>query len=125
RSLLFWCALGLMILTVISGSIYHLAGRDVREDFHTWYSQLTARDIIALGVALGELTLVGAGIFFGMRLVRHGRAFLEHVALKHLPHRNLPDAALASPGASPDREEHKESHERTVKHWFHLLERFA
>jgi small conductance mechanosensitive channel len=125
RSLLFWSTVALMVLAVISGSIYHVAGRDVREDVRTWYSQLTARDIVALAVALGELALVGVGMFFGLRLIRRGTPYLEHFALQHLPHRAHPDAAPVGATAAPERDEPQDSNDRTVKHWFHLLERLA
>ena len=46
--------------------VYHLAGRDIRVDVYAWYSQLTAREILNFGIALGELALLG--LFIAQRL---------------------------------------------------------
>ena len=126
RSFLFWSTLGLMTLAVLSGILYHMAGRDIRSDLTNWYNHLTAAEIFNFGVALGQLVLLGVGVYFGLRLVRRARRGLQDYALNLLPHKcPLGLDHLDADGRVRTEEEHKERHERTIKHWFHLLERFA
>jgi len=125
RSLLFWLTVGLMVCLVIGGTVYHLAGRDIRHDVHAWYAQLTAREIFDFGVALGELVLVTIGVYFGIRLVRRAKMAMENYTLKHLPRRYPANVdRLALTGEASMERELQSQHERTIKHWFFLLERF-
>ena len=126
RSLLFWTTLGLMIFAVIGGIIYHLAGRDIFLDVQAWYNQLTAREIFDFGLAVGELIFLGIAVYFTLRLVQKPKAFLENYALSHLPEKcPLGFDRLDPNGEAITEQEHKERHQHNVKHWFHLLERFA
>src|SRR5438132_804300 len=77
RTLLFWITLGLMVLTAISGIIYHLAGRDLRADALDWYNGLTAREVFEIGLALGELAVLGVGVYVGLRLINRLKKSLE------------------------------------------------
>ena len=126
RSLLFWATLGLMVVTVIGAVIYQLAGRDIRLDLSAWYSQLTAREIFDFGVAIGELVLLGVAVFFTLRLVRRWKRTLEEYALTHLPLKCPVGLERVVPnGEACTEQEHQDRHAQHVKHWFHLLERFA
>jgi small-conductance mechanosensitive channel len=126
RALLFRATVGLMALAVIGGVTYHLAGRNIRLDVHAWYTQLTAREIFDFGVILGELVLLGVGLYFALRLVRRVNGPLEKYALSLLPHSGpLELERLDASGAAITEQQRREQHEHTVKHWFHLLQRFA
>ena len=126
RAVLFWATLGLMVAMVISAVIYQVAGRDIRLDFQAWYSQLTAPEIFDFGLEVGELVLLGVGVFFAMRLVRRSKGFLEKYALTHLPLNGPLVLNRVKPnGETYTEQEHADRHAQTVKHWFHLLERFA
>jgi small-conductance mechanosensitive channel len=122
---LFWSTVGLMLITVVSSAIYHMAGRDIRFDLHSWFSQLTAREIFNFGVSLAELVVVSVTVYFSLRLIRRVKQPLENYALSLVPE-SCP-LALFRAGPSLEAstpEQQKQRHEETVKHWFHLLERF-
>src|SRR5262249_41399665 len=57
-----------------------------------------------------------------LRLVRRIRAILEGHALDHLPAPNT--ELIPATGDDKAAQEHKRVHERTVRRWFFLLERF-
>ncbi len=139
RSLLFWTTLALMVLAAVASLVYQVQGRDIRVDVHAWYSQLTAREILHFGVALGELVVLAVGMVYGLRLVRNLLAGLEHYALHKLPH-PAPSTGLPSPqgrgvggegsqcqveGQDNTDHDHKQNHQETVNRWFHLLQRFV
>ncbi len=126
RTLLFWSTLALMALTIVGAIAYHVLGRDMRVDVQAWYNQLTPREILDFGLAGGELIFLGVAMFLGMRLVRRLNRTLESYALTHLPRKcPLGFDRIGPDGAPCSEQEHKERHEHNVKHWFHLLERFA
>lgn len=122
RTLLFWATLCVMFAVVAGAVIYHVAGRDMRADVGTWYAQLTAKQILGLGIALGEMVLLFLGMLLALRLVRRGRSILETHALENLP---SPNAELL-PTTTDDKatQDNKQVHEHTVRRWFFLLERF-
>ena len=64
-------------LIVIAGTVYQIAGRDIRTDLHAWYQKLTIEELIALAVRLGEIAGILAAGWFGVRLVRRIRLWLE------------------------------------------------
>ncbi len=126
RALLFWSTLGLMACVFISAIIYHLVGRDMLVDFQNWYSQLTAKEIFDFGLAIGELVALSVIVYFTLRLIQKPRAFLENYALAHLPQKCPLGFDRVGPNNEPITEqEHLQRHHHNVKHWFHLLERFA
>jgi small-conductance mechanosensitive channel len=70
RSALFWLAMSIMVLTVLGSVGYHLAGRHVRHDLRHWYAQLTWQELLAVGVAGGELVLLAAVLWLAIRQMR-------------------------------------------------------
>lgn len=131
RALLFWSTLGLMIFTVVASFVYQAHGRDIRTDLQEWYSHLTAREILNFGVALGELIFLAVGMVYGLRLVRKLLLSLEQYAQNMLPHPTSLSELVTCPIRAAfeenqtNPEEPKQNHEETIRHWFHLLERFV
>ncbi|HMC88813.1 MAG TPA: mechanosensitive ion channel family protein, partial [Gemmataceae bacterium] len=101
RFLLFWITGLVIVLTVVVGTAYHLAGRDVRTDLQSWYRQLTLEELIGLGLHAGEVLALIAATWFSVRLVRRARLSLERMA----------KARLGSPG-----------NEQPLSRWFRLLQ---
>lgn len=101
RFLLFWTTVLVVVLTVVAGTVYHLAGRDIRSDLQSWYRQLTVEELIRLGLRAGEILALMAAAWFGVRVVRRARLSLELMA----------KARLGSPG-----------NEQPLSRWFWLLQ---
>ena len=89
-------------------------------------NQLTAREIFDFGLAVGELTVLAIAVYFVLRVIQKPKGFLENYALAHLPQKcPLGFDRLGADGETITEQEHQERQHRNVKHWFHLLERFA
>jgi small conductance mechanosensitive channel len=70
RSLLFWITLGVMATIILGGIGYHFLENDIRQDIKIWYANLTWAEARAIGLALGELVLLGIGSWLLARRVR-------------------------------------------------------
>src|SRR5579864_141202 len=70
RSLLFWVTLGVMATITVVGIGYHFCNNDIRQDIKIWYANLTWAEARAIGLALGELVLLGIGSWYVARQVR-------------------------------------------------------
>jgi small conductance mechanosensitive channel len=103
RALLFWATLGLMGLTILAGTAYHLCGRDVRNDLAFLYARLTWHDLVPLGQALALLLLLWAGLWLAVWQVR----------------RSLPGLKRRVGSWFGSR------HEEALDRWFAALERYA
>jgi moderate conductance mechanosensitive channel len=126
HSMLFWITVGLMIVMVASTAVYHVAGRDARNDFVSLSEQVTLTHLTALGIAIGKLVGLMIGIALSFRLVRRLRVFLEVYVHHHLPRHVLPEAAAvpaATSGPAADGERHPHL-EETIRRWFTLFERY-
>src|SRR5262249_42847226 len=53
RAVLFWLTLATVFLSVVAGSLYHVAGRDIRIDLRDWYDHLTVAELTSAGVRCG------------------------------------------------------------------------
>ncbi|MFO0965608.1 MAG: mechanosensitive ion channel family protein [Gemmataceae bacterium] len=122
RALLFWGTLGAMGGLLLGAVVYHWFGRDVRVDLSDWYAHLTPAQLVRIGLALGELVLLGLGLFVAWRIIKNVRGRLERYTLERLP--ALTEKAHAPEAAKPAAERTRD-HEATVRRWFQLLERFA
>ena len=116
RTILFWIILALMAGTVLAGLGYQAGGRDMRQDVTDWYTHLTGAQILHMGLALGELVLLGLMIPLAVGLVRRLKSPLEARAASLLPH--VPD--LENSGSN-----HPARQADSIKHWFNLLERLV
>jgi small-conductance mechanosensitive channel len=103
RDLLFWVTLAVMGLIVLAGATYHVCGRDIRHDLAFWYGRLTWRELVPVGLAVGELVLLGLGLWLVVRQVRRLLPGLKRVAGQWLGKR----------------------HEESLGRWFAALERYA
>ncbi len=103
-TMLFWLTVLLVLLTVIGGVGYHLAGRDIRLDLSTWYERLTIAELLAVAGAGVKLLALALGAWFAVRSVRRLWPVLEA-------------QMSAAAGNAPNAE--------TVHQWFLLLERYA
>lgn len=83
--LLLWLSVLTAIGLGIAGVVYHLAGRDLREDVARWYADLTVEQIVQLGIHLGLLCVVLTATAFVSWVVRrillpkletHGHAYI-------------------------------------------------
>src|SRR5262249_43535236 len=71
RSLVYWTTLVFMLGAGAAGVLYHLSGRDVRQDlFDLWNAHITSTQLIAFGVAAAELVGLTIGAWLAVRLVR-------------------------------------------------------
>lgn len=104
RTMLFWLTVSLILLTVVGGVGYHLAGRDIRLDLGTWYEQLTFSELVAVGLASIKLLALGLGSWLAVRSVRRVWPVLE---------------AQMTAGVG------NAANVETVHRWFLLLERYA
>jgi len=77
RGLLFWLTLLAMAVTGVAGVVYHMAGRDLRDDAALWYSRLTVEELFQLGINLGLLCVVGVVTWFAGWAIRRIRPKLE------------------------------------------------
>jgi small conductance mechanosensitive channel len=77
RLLLFWLTFGAILLIVAGGIGYHLTGRDIRDDVHAWYEQLTIPELFDAGLRLATLLAVVVAAWVLVRMVRRTCAFLE------------------------------------------------
>src|SRR6266851_2337109 len=76
-TMLFWLTVLLVLLTVIGGVGYHLAGRDIRLDLSTWYERLTIAELLAVAGAGVKLLALALGAWFAVRSVRRLWPVLE------------------------------------------------
>jgi hypothetical protein len=84
------------------------------------------QQVLNVGLILGQLALVAAGVFVALRLVRKLKAPLENYALHHLPYGRHLNSQSDPAGTAPNTDQERDGrHEQTVRHWFQLLERFA
>src|SRR5579862_7772048 len=58
HTMLYWLAVTAMLLTVVAGVVYHLAGRDALVDLSEWYHQLTPEHFIRVAVVGGGLVVL-------------------------------------------------------------------
>ena len=124
RGLLFWLVLAMMAGSVIGGIAYHVSGRDMRGEVVDWYSHVTGAQMLRLGLALGQLVLLGLVLNFSLRLVRRALVTFEIKVLAWLP-QPAHEAMDPRPGEDAPPPIRQERQEDTVKRWFSLLERFA
>src|SRR5260370_615226 len=76
-TMLFWLTVLLVLLTVIGGVGYHLAGRDIRLDLSTWYERLTIAELLAVAMAGVKLLALALGAWFAVRSLRRLWPVLE------------------------------------------------
>ena len=60
RVLLFWVTVGVVLVAIAAGAIYHLLGRDIRLDLNEWYERLTIAEFTRLGLRVGSAVAIGA-----------------------------------------------------------------
>jgi small conductance mechanosensitive channel len=77
ESILFWLTALVVCLILIGGIVYHLAGRDVRADTAAFLAQLTAEELLQVGLRLGGLVLLLIALWLAVRWVRRSRPRLE------------------------------------------------
>lgn len=120
RNLVYWITLGLMLATAGGGILYHLAGRDVRQDLaDLWHAHITSAQLIALALAAAELAGLALATWLAGRLLRLLRRKLEAAALAQLP-RALDGADSAAENPLP-----ADDTPKTITRWFNVLERFG
>jgi small conductance mechanosensitive channel len=72
RSLLFWLTLAAVFLSILAGSLYHVAGRDIRVDLRDWYRNLTVAELTSIGfrcaLAAGAFIAAWASVRTARRL---------------------------------------------------------
>jgi small conductance mechanosensitive channel len=76
-TLLFLLTVIAVVLTFAGGIAYHVAGRDAREDFNRFYGDLSAKELLGLGTACGEVLGILVTAWFLGRTLRHLWPFLE------------------------------------------------
>src|SRR5262245_54613144 len=69
RAMLFWTTVSLMIISVASMAVYHVAGRDARSDFQDLSGQITLTQLTGFGIALGKLVALAIGVALVFRLI--------------------------------------------------------
>lgn len=119
RAILFWVTLLLLFTSVVGSVVYHLAGRDIRYDVTHWYENVTSDQMLRLGIAIGQLVLLGIGLNIAIRLVRVIRVHLE-LRVRRWLHSSAEDN---DDDLLP--REKLQKHEVTIRRWFMLLEKFA
>jgi small-conductance mechanosensitive channel len=77
RGLVFWLTLLAMFALAAGGVVYHMAGRDLRQDAAVWYADLTVEQLFQLGIHLALLAVVLVVTWFVSWVVRHIRPKLE------------------------------------------------
>src|ERR1043165_728382 len=131
RSLLFWCTVTLMIVSVASTGLYHASGHDIRKDLRTWMEELSSAHLFTLSTMAGKLVLLALSVTMVFRILRRVRVFCEVYVHHHLPRHVHPETApheastrLLPFGETPhaERRQHLEG---TIKRWFLLLQRFG
>jgi small-conductance mechanosensitive channel len=129
RALIFWITLGIMVVTLAAGLVYHFAGRDIRTDLVAWYTHLTGADVLQVGLVIGQLTLLSVASWMGVRLLRRLRTFGQAHAKHWLPQvHQAPDVETqggVALGPSAEDASPTKRHEESVTRWFLLLERYA
>ncbi len=70
RTIVFWLTLLLHSLIATGVVCYHLAGRDMREDFRSWYRSLEADGLWRIGLGLFFALGTLATAWIAVRLVR-------------------------------------------------------
>lgn len=104
RTLLFWLTLGAIAISTVAGVIYHLMGRDIRDDLSTWWHCWTLEDLFHAGLRMGGILATGLITRFVIGCITRIRPVIQRQLLTVL--------------GSHCRQE-------TVQRWFQLLERFA
>jgi small conductance mechanosensitive channel len=104
RRLLFWLTLATMFVIAGAGIVYHLAGRDLRDDLGLWYENLTVEQLVQIGVHAAALVGVAAATCLLAWLVRRLR-----------PHCH----------AHANRVVGRAGNQEHLARWFKLLERYA
>ena len=117
RAFLFWLTLLVMVVGIGAGVIYHLAGRDIRQDLLSWYEHLSATDLVRVCVVAGELIGIVFVSWVAVRTVRRLRAYLYANAKQWLP------ASMFS--SSENEAETQQRYDDSLRRWFGLLDRFA
>lgn len=118
RSVLFWLTLGAILLIAGGGILYHVAGRDIRQDVSDWYKHLTQADLLQLVLALALITAVVIATWFAVRWIRRLRHMLQARTIQWLDEHHKETA--------PETETPDPSRRRaTLERWFFLLERYA
>jgi small-conductance mechanosensitive channel len=77
RRLVAWLTWLTVVVLGVGGIVYHAFGRDVRQDFRSWYADVTADRWLEMGLrAAGVAGLIFAG-WLGLRVVRRLCALAE------------------------------------------------
>jgi hypothetical protein len=72
RVLLFWLTVGVVLVAVAAGAIYHLLGRDIRLDLNEWYEGLTIAELTRLGLRVTLAVATAAAAWIVGRNVQRG-----------------------------------------------------
>jgi small conductance mechanosensitive channel len=81
RVLLFWLTVALVVLAVVGGVGYHMAGRDIRQDVTAWYDRLTVAELLGAGLSCAGLLAAVLAAWLAVGMVRRLRPHLEVEAL--------------------------------------------
>src|SRR5262245_13327517 len=122
RTMMFWTTVLTLIVSVAAGTVYHVAGRDLRSDVEQWYRHLTSGQLLAFGWLIGKLALLVCAVKFGIGLVRRGKVYLEKYTLNLLHLSEIGVNAAPAPEVDPNApsapaEDEKHFQEQTVRHW--------
>jgi small conductance mechanosensitive channel len=77
RRLVLWLTIAAALVLVVSGTMYHRAGRDIRHDCMDWHDLLSREDWIRAGYNLGIVIGILFAAWVGARFVRRLRPRLE------------------------------------------------
>lgn len=77
RVILLWLTLSAVFTAIVGGSIYHVAGRDIRVDLRIWYQRLTIGDLWEAGLTCGKILAILLVAWLAIRLVRFIVPILE------------------------------------------------
>src|SRR6516225_2740517 len=77
RRLVLWLTVAAALVLIVSGTLYHRAGPDIRHDCMEWHDQLSREDWIGAGYHLGIVIGVLFAAWVGTRFVRRLRPRLE------------------------------------------------
>jgi small-conductance mechanosensitive channel len=104
RALLGWLTFAAVTGTVLIGSAYHLAGRDIQADWRTWQERLTWAQVEWLAWRTGQFVALVVTVMVATRAIARARKLLQQQAARLLGHELGEDAATR---------------------WFGLLERYS
>jgi small conductance mechanosensitive channel len=84
RRLVLWLMIAATLLLIVAGTLYHRAGRDIRQDAEEWRDKLSREDWIQAGYDLGIVVGILFAAWVGSRWLRRLRAKWEKRVLERL-----------------------------------------